>query len=214
MNFYLKELFEPENLMRSSSNEGIVSALKNYLIVPLIVSILVGLLSGIGIILATGDMVTGIIAIFAAPISFAIMGSIGILLINLIVFIGAKLIGSQTSFSEQTYKLSLIALPLIIIQTAILILIGIGVATSFILIGIPILLAAYAVMYAVILFAYYAVWVSLREIHSFDNLQMIKAMVAAIVFGIIAAIAGVLFVGALIGAMTTMVEPTAFFGLM
>lgn len=218
MEFYLKELFEPENLMRSSGNEGILPALKNYLIVPLVVSILLGLLSGLAMMLFTGDIVSGIIAIIAAPIGLAITGSIMVLIINLTIFIGAKLVGSQTSFSEQTYKLSLIALPIIIIQTGLLILAGVGIATSFILIGIPILLVAYAIIYAFLLFVYHAVWVSVREIHSFDNIQLMKAMVVsivvvAIILGVIGAILGVLVFGAILSAMTAM-GPTGFFGLM
>jgi hypothetical protein len=185
LKFYLKEVFEPETLLMSVKNEGLVSALINYSIIPAIFGIIFGFIALI-VSLFTGDIVSGIIALIIIPIVLVIAVSIIALIVNAIIYIGAKLVGTKTGFVEQTYKLSVVLLPMTII-TIVLGIIGMlsGILSLF-LIGIPLLMAVMAFSIALSMFSSYLIWTTLKTIHSMDNTKLIKAItVSSIIFVII-----------------------------
>jgi hypothetical protein len=188
MEFYLKELFEPEQLVKNSKDEGHVPALINYLIIPVIALILAGL--GFGAFMAIfGDVGAGIMSMIGLPVVGIIGWIFAVVIINVIIFIGAKILGSNTSFSEQMYKLSIIFLPASVILLGLYILQGIGMLLSAILIGIPILLILLVIEFVFAIFLVYTTWAVLKEIHQFDNMQLIKSMTISLcIIGIVIAI--------------------------
>ncbi|MDD3159678.1 MAG: hypothetical protein PHQ98_01790 [Candidatus ainarchaeum sp.] len=189
MEFYLKEIFEPENLINSVKNEGILAGLKNYLLVPMVGVILMALLTIIGSIF-TGNIVAGVISAVVMVLLVAIVGSIAIIVGNFVFFIGAKLAGSKVSFSEQVYKLSVIALPIMVYLAIFLVVVIIGMvvlglittvlpvlsAIISLIMMVVVLLVLYPLAIAFMMFIYYIEWAVLKTIYSFDNKQLIKSV--------------------------------------
>ena len=171
----IKEIFNPEALIASAKNEGLIKALINYSIIPAIMGLVVGILALIGSIL-TGNIMAGIIALIAMPIVIAIGVSVIALVINIFIFAGAKLVGGKAGFVEQTAKLSVIVKPIIALEVVIGIAVVISMLLSAILIGIPLLIVVIAFTIAIAMFLYHVLWIALKTIHQFNDMQLIKAM--------------------------------------
>ena len=188
MNCNIKEIFKPEALIASAKNEGLIKALINYSIIPVILGVILGVIALIGSLLA-GDIVAGITALIVTPIVIAIGVSICALIINIIIFVGAKLVGGKAGFVEQTAKLSVIVKPLIALEVVIGIAMVISMALIILIIGIPLVIVVVAFAIAISMFSYHVMWIALKAIHQLDDMQLIKAItisstLVVIVFGL------------------------------
>ncbi|RLI86204.1 MAG: hypothetical protein DRO76_04315 [Candidatus Altiarchaeales archaeon] len=141
---WLDALIYPKETFRAEKERASLGdALNNIAVAGLIAGIVFGLISGL--LLGLFGFVIGIIA-------FPIIVIISFLFESLIFFIMAKILGGKGDFSTQTYLISLLTAPLVVLS-----LVGL----------IPIM--GWVLYIPIVLYSLYPLTIALRESHGFST---------------------------------------------
>jgi hypothetical protein len=190
-----------ETMAAEKAKASIMGGIVNFVIASLIIGIPVGVILALASFLLSavpglGGMfgALGVLAIVLVPIATIIFVVVGSLILNLILWIAAKIVGGSGSYGTQYYLLSIIAVPVLVAYL-------VAYIVLFVLMLIPIIGVIIGMLIMGLIMGYIAIisimsYVSaLKEAHGFTTAQVAMATgvcyaVAMIVVIIIAMIIG------------------------
>lgn len=212
----------PEETMAAEKvKASIMGGIVNYVIASLIIGIPVGVIVALASVLLStipglGEIfgIFGMLAIVLVPIAAIIFIVIGSLILNLILWIAAKIVGGSGSFGTQYYLLSIIAVPVLVAYL-------VAYIVMFVLMLIPIIGIIIGMLIMGLIMGYIAIigimaYVSaLKEAHGFTTSQAAMATGVCYAVGMIIVIIIAMIIGAaLLAAMTPLgLGGTAFPGM-
>ena len=201
-----------ETMAAEKAKASIIGGIVNYVIASLVIGIPVGVIMALASVLlrtipGLGEMfgIFGMLAIVLVPIATIIFVVVGSLIMNLILWIAAKIVGGSGSFGAQYYLVSIIAVPVVV---AYLIAFIVAVVLAFIPIigGIIGMLIMGLIMGYIAIISIVAYVSALKQTHGFSTSQAAMATgvcyaIGMIVMIVIATIIGAALFAAMLPAM-------------
>ncbi len=185
-NEWFDAFWNPTNAFEAGKrNASLVQGIKNYTLIPVVLAFLFGALVSAASSMLGGALAMvpgagailgiGVYAFALFPIAAFLLIAVFSLLSAAFFLAGAKLMGSNVKFTVLYYLTSLYlpAFYLILIGMVILLIAGL-VLTPF-LIGIPILMFGYALVYSVLFYYIYLYWVALKVATGLSNQKVVLA---------------------------------------
>jgi hypothetical protein len=208
-----------ETVAKAKENASIGTGIINYAIAGLVPGVLIGLIIAgvaafVGFIPGASEFAGyGMLAIIVVPILAIILSVVGSLIVNILLWIAAKIVGGTGNLGTQYYLSSLIALPVMLIYIIMMVLYTILMFIPFIgaFIGAIImgLVAGYIGIISIV--AYIE---TMKQSHGLTTQKTALATGIAYAIVMIVVMVGVMIIyGLLAATMLTAMPRTGFFGL-
>ena len=218
-------LTKPEETLAAEKGKAdIMGGLKNFTIAALVPGIIIGLVISlisaiaapfIGVIPgAQGLAIIGMLAVIIIPILAVIAVVIGSLVMNLLLWLAAKIVGGNGSFETQYYLLSVFAAPLIVAMVVAYIIMGILLIIPFVGFFLSFIVFGFIIGYLQIigLVAYVSV---IKQTHNFDTYQtaLVTGVYTAILMGLYGLLVMAILIPFMMLGMSQAANPVNPFGM-